>query len=96
MLMFSQNPVCNNFWPTLYTRANRPEALSLKNAIEANTANALTLNLAWYWWNSLRGLWMLSTGDANLAWVTTPQKEWLSGLLMLTTGKDDDDAEMKL
>ncbi len=25
------------------------------------------------------------------AWVTTPRKEWLSWLLMLTSGKDDDD-----
>ncbi len=29
--------------------------------------------------------------DANLAWVTTPRKELLSWLLMLTIGKDDDD-----
>ncbi len=28
--------------------------------------------------------------DANLAWVTTPRKERLSWLLMLTIGEDDD------
>ncbi len=29
--------------------------------------------------------------DDNLAWITTPQKERPSWLLMLTIGKDDDD-----
>ncbi len=29
--------------------------------------------------------------DAKLAWITTPRKERLSWLLMLTIGKDDDD-----
>ncbi len=40
---------------------------------------------------------MLSIRYANLAWVTTPQKEQLNWLLMLTIGKDDDvdDGEMK-
>ncbi len=33
--------------------------------------------------------------DANLVWVTTPRKERLSWLLMLTIGKDDNDGEMK-
>ncbi len=42
-----------------------------------------------------------SATDANLAWVTTPQKGMLSKLLMPTIGKDDndddddDDGEMK-
>ncbi len=36
---------------------------------------------------------MLNIGyrNANLAWVSTPRKERLSWLLMLTVGKDDDD-----
>ncbi len=38
-----------------------PEYLLLNHAIDANTANALTLSFAWYRWNLLRGLWMLST-----------------------------------
>ncbi len=39
---------------------------------------------------------MLSVGyDANLTLVTTPRKERLSWLLMLTIGKDDDNGEMK-
>ncbi len=44
-------------------------ALSLKNAINANT---LTLNLAWYRWNSLWGLWMLSISQNSFlifSWI---------------------------
>ncbi len=33
---------------TKYFWSITPGALSLKNAINANAANALTLNLAWY------------------------------------------------
>ncbi len=48
--------LCNNL---LQSKIDYAGALSLKNAINAN---ALTLNLAWYRWNSLGGLWMLSIG----------------------------------
>ncbi len=54
-----------------------PAAPSLKNATDTNAANTLTLILTWY--------------NANLAWLTTPRKEQLSWLLMLTIGKDDDE-----